>query len=414
VDCRPNPGGEASCLLLGCCWVPNPAHPYCFKPATRSNSTRPLSNASSNDDFPVDGTVLHLPATGRAVAIIASNPLAWNRTEVVSVRVRSNSPLMVLTDGGTGAVISYAQLAPPVPWNCSLNGTGSHASRHRSWTQWAHSPPVSTKASQLSRLVFRAALPALGTATFFLRSATVAEVAASVAISTVDVGSSSAGFELRNSRLSVRVSSNGLLDSAQMLSAAEPQQDEQAGRRLVPGAELRLGQDLKLYWGNGGLRAPSSNWDGEGGDGGSESDAYVFSPQGAAASLVRLSPEDDPGFWPSAEAKQARQTSTVSIKGPVMQEVSTVFAVGATKAWQAVRLHDTGTDDMTEMGIELAYLVEPLASNQDLVTRFSTRLDSGAVLHADEAAWTDRAQPLKLDFDSMPSKIGEKLTCTTL
>ena len=68
-----------------------------------------------------------------------------------------------------------------------------------------------------------------------------------------------------------------------------------------------------------------------------------------------------------------------------MQEISTVFVVGATKAWQAVRLHDTGTDDVTEMGIELAYLVEPLASNQDLVTRFSTGLDSGAVLHADGA-----------------------------
>ena len=108
-----------------------------------------------------------------------------------------------------------------------------------------------------------------------------------------------------------------------------------------------------------------------------------------------------------------------------MDEASTVFAVGATKTWQAARLYNTALAtsassgsatrspvssdeirDPLESGIELAYLVEPLSSNQDLVSRFTTGLRTGAILHADEASWTDRAQPPKLNYDSMQSKIG--------
>eukprot|EP01048_Picozoa_sp_COSAG05_P028306 COSAG05_NODE_8713_length_678_cov_1.072539_1_plen_78_part_10 len=78
-----------------------------------------------------------------------------------------------------------------------------------------------------------------------------------------------------------------------------------------------------------------------------------------------------------------------------MDEASTVFAVGATKTWQAARLYNTALatsassassatgspvssdeirDPGLESGIELAYLVEPLSSNQDLVSRFTTGL----------------------------------------
>ena len=116
---------------------------------------------------------------------------------------------------------------------------------------------------QLSRLVFRARLPALGTASFSLRRAAADDSGAGrVAVSTVLVGERGRGFEIGSGRLAVKLSPAGLLDSAQ------------AG-----GAELPLRQDLMLYWGNGGRSAPASNPDGSGGDGGSESDAYVFSPQ---------------------------------------------------------------------------------------------------------------------------------------
>ena len=89
VDCQPHPGGEAQCHKIGCCWVPSPAHPFCYKP---SNSTLPPQGNSSAPlmhDWPIDGTVLELGGDGRSVAIIASNPLAWNRTEVLTLRVRS-------------------------------------------------------------------------------------------------------------------------------------------------------------------------------------------------------------------------------------------------------------------------------------------------------------------------------------
>ena len=168
---------------------------------------------------------------------------------------------MVLTDGETGAIVSRAQLAPPLPWNCSTNGTGSHVLRHHAWANWAAASTTSST-SQLSRLIFRAVIPPLGTATFFLRAATDAESRATtstgssstVPISTVVSGNeTSHGFELRNTRLSVRVSAEGLLDSAQLLSD-----------KHLHGPELQLGQDLLLYWGNGGRSAPSSNWDGTG------------------------------------------------------------------------------------------------------------------------------------------------------
>ena len=379
VDCSPKPGGEAECHKMGCCWEPSAAHPYCFRPAA--------ANASAGAaGWPEDGTVLALPGAGDALTLVLANSLAWNRTDAVSVRIVSTTASMVLVDADGSPV--PAQLAPPEPVNASLAGPGSHAERHQAWAAWAKG---AGGAPQMSRLVFRARLPALGSSSFSLRQATEADASSDkVAVSTISMGESGRGFTISNSRVTAKLSAAGLLDSAQTGSDSE----------------LQLRQDLMLYWGNGGLRAPASNPDGSGGDGGSESDAYVFSPQGAAASLARLSPAEDRGFWwPNATAKPPREGSALSIKGPLMQEVSAVFAVGETKAWQGTRIFSVG-DAEADGSIEQSYLVEALSSNQDLVSRFSTGLRTDAVLYADEAGWTERAQPPKLSFDSMQSKIG--------
>ena len=429
VDCSPQPGGEAQCHKIGCCWLPSAEHPYCYKPRneTAPPTPTPLPPAAA-PGWPADGTILELPRSGHhgAVAIVAVNSLAWNRTEVVTLRVRSTQPGMVLTDPA-GQVVSRAQLAPPEPWNCSILGPGGHVQRHKTWQAWAAAGAATRGAEEegmvLSRLIFRAVLPALGSVTYFLRAAATPSSSSSsseheeeehtVSISKLAFqpeGGAGGVFTLRNAALSVNLSSTGLLDTATTAAAGNS-----------GGAVLQLGQDLMLYWGNGGREAPSSNWDGSGGDGGSESDAYVFSPQGAASSLARLqSPHDDHGYWPASHPKPALQGAALWIGGPVVEEVSAAFAVGATETWQAARLYsaatdaDTGADtadgghvDLSEQGIEVAYLVAPLASNQDLVARFRTGLSqTAAILHADQAGWTERVQPPKLDYDSVQSKIG--------
>jgi hypothetical protein len=96
--------------------------------------------------------------------------------------------------------------------------------------------------------------------------------------------------------------------------------------------------------------------------------------QGAASSLARLSPAEDRGFWPAAGQldaenvsygpKPPQQGAAVSITGPLMEEVSAVFAVGSTSLWQGARVYATEAD------IELAYVVPPLVSNQDVISRF--------------------------------------------
>ena len=92
----------------------------------------------------------------------------------------------------------------------------------------------------MSRLVFRARLPALGSSSFSLRQATKADASSDkVAVSTISMGESGQGFTISNSRVTAKLSAAGLLDSAQTGSDSE----------------LQLRQDLMLYWGNGGLRA---------------------------------------------------------------------------------------------------------------------------------------------------------------
>ena len=68
---------------------------------------------------------------------------------------------------------------------------------------------------------------------------------------------------MQNKILTVELSSSGLLDSVDVASSGTLN-------------TLQLGQDLMLYWGNGGREAPSSGWDSVGGDGGSESDAVLL------------------------------------------------------------------------------------------------------------------------------------------
>lgn len=312
---------------------------------------------------------------------------------------------MSLTDASGNPV--DGQLAPPEPWNTSRTGHGSHVLRHQQWAAWALHPTQQIQDSNkvpesemvMSRLVFRASVPALGNVKYTLRAVSPQQSGSSLAnvvVSQVQIGDGKSGFVLNSSLIKVSLSAHGLLDTAQHVGSVSP--------------PLSLRQDLAMYWGNGGRNGPACNVDGSGGDGGSQSDAYVFSPQGPAASLARLSPKEDRGYWPAEGQLDAHnvqygpkptpEAAAVAITGPLMSEVSTVYAVGNTSLWQGARVYNT------ELEIELAYLISPLASNQDVISRFNTGLITGSMLHADEAGWVETLHAPRISYDSVQSKIG--------
>jgi hypothetical protein len=91
IDCHPT-GGEAGCHKLGCCWNPSNDHPYCYKRNPWSTDEEQLSEKNATDpQWPTDdGSVLTLPSSGGGgITLIASNPLAWNRTTTLSFRIVS-------------------------------------------------------------------------------------------------------------------------------------------------------------------------------------------------------------------------------------------------------------------------------------------------------------------------------------
>eukprot|EP01050_Picozoa_sp_SAG11_P005560 SAG11_NODE_397_length_9785_cov_3.709581_4_plen_505_part_00 len=249
----------------------------------------------------------------------------------------------------------------------------------------------------MSRLIIKVALLPLGSKTLFL-SATSSSTAHKVSISSLKVGDDKAGFVISNSQLSVDLSAIGLLESM-----------SEGGR---DGKKIDLFQDIMAYWGNSGVDVL--------GDGGSESDAYVFSPQGPASSIARHT--IDTGYWPGGMAGKLNQSAAaVSITGPLMEEVSACFGIASktpvfgdprwSGVWQATRVFKLSTagrspPDQLERAIETSYLVSALSNNIDIISRFSTGLSTAGILHADEAGWTDRAHPRKLDYFSMNSQIG--------
>ena len=194
----------------------------------------------------------------------------------------------------------------------------------------------------------------------------------------------------------------------------------------------------------GGNRAAGSSPDGTGSDSGSQSDAYVFSPQGPATSIVG---REDTGFWPSSlpspyAPKPKPNASVVFISGPVMTELSTVhtlrvkdrdatpaFAAGVRRPpqlpvrgvggggwggvafWQASRLYQFERSAVNDggvamEGVETAYLVDPLSSNTDLVARYTTGQCTSSMLYSDAAGWTTTATARKQDFFDLQGKIG--------
>ena len=372
----------------------------------------------------VPGAVVDIPSNGSWVPLVVTNALGWSRVETVTVRVRSASPLLELrylqsVNGTTtlgGPVVG--QLAPPTPLNASLAGYGGHVQRHLRWASWA-GVNSSGESPVISRLLFAAQVPPLGSAMYAVRSRQNDASAATVTVSSVHVGNSTESFHLRTTMLDAQVSPRGLLDS---VTVSGNMQDE---RDLGQCAAVQVHQDFMLYWGNGGKQGPGSNPDGSGGDGGSESDAYVFAPQGAAASLARRDGIGE-GFWPASRPKPPYEGAVVHIVGPVVQEVSSVYglqqghgnAIASTpKVWQALRVHSVVRDGMTAdeyadafsaraMAVDMEYLVEPLESNQDLIVRFSTDIAAAGLVHVDEGGWTDGVHANKEDFFSAQSKIG--------
>ena len=377
------------------------------------------------------GAVVDIPDNGSWVPLVVTNALGWSRVETVTVRVRSTSPHLELrymqsVNATVGAPV-LGQLAPPTPWNASLTGYGGHVQRHERWASWASDNSPGTEAAPvLSRLIFAAQLPPVGAALFAVRARQDSNASsATVAISAVHVGNGTESFRLRTTTLDAQVSPRGLLESVVVATANITQEHDHLGHC----APVQMRQDFMLYWGNGGRSGPGSNPDGSGGDGGSESDAYVFAPQGAAASLARRDGVG-PGFWPSGQPKPPYAGAVVHITGPVVQEVSSVYGLQSVPGhasktplvWQALRTHSTlnhtavahymNADDYSEaaatraMVIDTEYLVEPLASNQDLIVRFNTDIAAAGLVHVDEGGWTDAVHANKEDFFSAQSKIG--------
>jgi hypothetical protein len=117
-------GLPGNSLKMGCCWVPSSAHPYCYK---KNPNPPPPAPSDHDTQWPTDdggktvcfrhlcinainlprqardkhrensktdrflGSILRLPASG-SITLIASNPLAWNRTTTLSFRVYSTTP----------------------------------------------------------------------------------------------------------------------------------------------------------------------------------------------------------------------------------------------------------------------------------------------------------------------------------
>eukprot|EP01050_Picozoa_sp_SAG11_P005561 SAG11_NODE_397_length_9785_cov_3.709581_5_plen_275_part_00 len=160
VDCAghgspPLPGGNSlkDCNDRGCCWSVSSKHSWCYLPM--NETLKPATPSANRREWPKDGTVLTLPPDGHSLPIVAANSLAWNRTDVISVRVLSFSSAMAVTDSSGKAVL--AQLAPPEPVNASLgDGPGSHVLRHQNWAKWAAGS--GSKALVMSRLIIKVAL----------------------------------------------------------------------------------------------------------------------------------------------------------------------------------------------------------------------------------------------------------------
>ena len=222
-----------------------------------------------------DGTTVLVIHQGQAgVPVVVANPLAWNRTEIVTVRVNSTSPHVVVVDEDMRSV--SAQLAPPEPWNTSNTGPGGHTQRHVAWAVWAAKAAASKQTGSgpevhhhLSRLVFAATLPALGVARFFVVGALPGQAGAAAISDVVAVNKSAACISTSGSsggagggggESSPPVITLGNRDQTLIVDGCTGLIDSVTSVRS--GASLELRQDLMLYWGNGGLDGPGSAPDG--------------------------------------------------------------------------------------------------------------------------------------------------------
>jgi hypothetical protein len=191
---------------------------------------------------------------------------------------------------------------PPEPVDASVN---KHMAQHEAWAKWAAGGDTAKSNLVLSRLIIRVGLLPLGSTTLFLSgggggSADATDDDGLVAISSVQIGDGKAGFQIGNSVWSMRVSPTGLLDTATEVQSTHGTVEERQGGEKK-NKTLRLDQDILLYWGNSGYSTI--------GDGGSESDAYVFAPQGPASSIARHATDD--GYWPGGMANKTSLSATV-------------------------------------------------------------------------------------------------------
>jgi len=219
------------------------------------------------------------------VPVVIANPLAWNWTEIVTVRVNSTSPHVLVVDENMRPV--PAQLAPPEPWNTSNSGPGGHEERHVAWAAWASAAVAAPTGSRggsthmhLSRLAFVARLPALGVARYFIVAASQGQSGAA-AISVVTAANNSAACSSSNGNNNNNNSSSsssgddesnsggrgntpiitlGNRDQTLVVDGCTGLIDNVTSHRS--GASLELRQDVMLYWGDGGLSGPGSAPDG--------------------------------------------------------------------------------------------------------------------------------------------------------
>jgi hypothetical protein len=245
---------------------------------TVGGDSRATSGAVGGDSRSSAAVVIAQGQVG--VPVVIANSLAWNRTEIVTVRINSTSPHVMVVDENMRPV--PAQLAPPEPWNTSNTGPGGHEERHVAWAAWASAAAAAPTGSRggsthmhLSRLAFVARLPALGVARYFVVAAsqgqssaaaisvvTAANYSAACSSSSSNDSSSSGGHDGSNSGGggNTPIITLGNRDQTLVVDGCTGLIDNVTNRR--GGASLELRQDVMLYWGNGGLSGPGSAPDG--------------------------------------------------------------------------------------------------------------------------------------------------------
>ena len=313
---------ESASRTVAAALAPAGAHSSTLQPPVLV--TCPYLNESSCPAT-TDPTLL----AGEVIPIVLQNPTATDMVQV-PVRVPVQGPSTVTSSPTSGTVVS--QMLPPWPLAPFVHGGDDQPPK----TLHPPSPTV----------VFLADVPALGTATYFVRR----EDARQTAVPPPpprgpDVISDAEGsaVTLDNGILRATFSDAGLLSSL-----------------TKGGVTVQVNQSLRYYRGGDGSDSPYAK------QGASGSGNYIFQPHDA----------DTLTFTPDG----APSTVSVVLDGAVVSEVRQVFVNGSIE--QVFRLYE-GSDQL-----EVEYRIGPIDVQSDgvgkeVISRFDTDIESGDTWRAD-------------------------------